>query len=132
MHNLEENIYYKYLFIIGGIWVILASISLIIMSIFLESLFPVFGIIVLPSKIWIQTTLFLVGVLGIAYLFVSSDISKNHEIVIIGTIAKIGFFLICLIYFILGEIGFLTLMFASVDILFAVLYIEFLINYKTL
>jgi hypothetical protein len=129
---MEKRIYYKFLFLIGGIWNILASSSLIVMSIFLESIFPIFGITIPPSKIWLHSTLFLVAVLGIGYFIVSRDTSKNHEIVILGTIAKIGFFLLCLIYFILGDIGVLTLMVAGVDIVFAALYIEFLIYSKNL
>jgi len=127
-----KKIYYKYLFIIGATWNILASLSFILTSIFMRSAFPAYGIVVPISMIWLQSFLFLVANLGIGYFIVCMDISKNHGIVVIGIIAKLGYFLISLIYFIIGDIGFLTLSFASVDILFSILFIEFLLNHKKL
>ena len=129
---MDKKNYYKYLFIIGAIWNILASLSFILTSIFNLSAFPAYGIAVPISMIWLQSFLFLVANLGIGYFIVSMDISKNHGIIVIGIIAKIGYFFICLIYFIIGDIGLLTLLFASVDIVFSILFIEFLLNYKRL
>jgi len=128
----NKKTYYKYLFVCVGFWNLIASTSFIITSIFLKSTFPAYGVAVPPSMIWLQSTLFLVVVLGIGYFIVSKDITKNHGIVIIGIIAKLGFFTICLIYFILGDIGILTLLIASVDIAFSILFIEFLLNFKKL
>ena len=127
---MDKNTYYKYLFVIGAIWNILASLSFIMTSIFMRSAFPAYGIAVPISMIWLQSFLFLVANLGIGYFIVSLDIGKNHGIVIIGIIAKLGYFLISLVYFIIGEIGLLTTLFASVDIISSILFIEFLINYK--
>ena len=127
---MDKKAYYRYLFIIGAAWNILASLSFILTSIFMRSAFPAYGIAVPISMIWLQSFLFLVANLGVGYFIVSLDISKNHGIVIIGIIAKLGYFLISLNYFIIGDIGLLTLLFAGVDIIFSILFIEFLINYK--
>jgi hypothetical protein len=129
---LDKKVYYKFLFIIGATWNILASLSFIMTSIFMRSAFPAYGITIPISMIWLQSFLFLVANLGIGYFIVSLDISKNHGIVVIGIIAKVGYFLISLVYFIIGDIGILTLLFASVDIVFSILFIEFLINYKNI
>ena len=129
---MDKKSYYKYLFVIGAAWNILASLSFIFTSIFNLSAFPAYGIAIPISMIWLQSFLFLVANLGIGYFIVIMDVSKNHGIVIIGVIAKLGHFLICVIYLIIGDIGILTLLFASVDVIFAVLFIEFLINYKKL
>jgi len=128
----NKKTYYKDLFVFVGFWNLIVSTSFIITSIFLVSTFPTYGVAVPPSMIWLQSTLFLVIVLGIGYFIVSKDITKNRGIVIIGIIAKLGFFTICLIYFILGDIGILTLLIASVDIAFSILFIEFLLNFKKL
>jgi len=129
---MDKNTYYKYLFVVGATWNILASLSFIMTSIFMRSAFPAYGIAIPISMIWLQSFLFLVANLGIGYLIVSLDISKNHGIVVIGIIAKIGYFLISLAYFVIGDIGILTLLFAGVDIIFSILFIEFLINYKNI
>ena len=129
---MDKKVYYRYLFIIGAIWNILASLSFILSSIFMLSIFPTYGVAVPISMIWLQSFLFLVINLGIGYLIVSFDINKNHGIVVIGIIAKLGYFLISLIYFVIGDIGMSALLSASVDIIFSVLFLEFLINYKKL
>lgn len=129
---MDKRVYYKYLFIIGAIWNIVASSSFILSSIFMSSIFPTYGVAVPISMIWLHSFLFLVINLGIGYLIVSFDISKNHGIVIIGIIAKLGYFLISLIYFIIGDIGLPALLSASVDVIFSALFIEFLYNYKKL
>lgn len=129
---MDKKVYYKYLFIIGAIWNIVASLSFILSSIFMSSIFPTYGVAVPISMIWLHSFLFLVINLGIGYLIVSFDINKNHGIVVIGIIAKLGYFLISLIYFVIGDIGMPALLSASVDIIFSVLFLEFLINYKKL
>ncbi len=103
---MDKKNHYKYLFIIGAAWNILISLSFILTSIFNLSAFPAYGITVPISMIWLQSFLFLFANLGIEYFFIS------------------------LIYFIIGEIGLLTHLFAGVDIVFSILFIEFLLNYK--
>ncbi len=127
---MDKKVYYNNFFRTVAAWNILASLSFIFTTIFMISAFPAYGIAVPISMIWIQSFLFLVANLGIGYFIVSMDISKNHGIVVIGILAKLGYFLICLIYFIIGDVDILTLLFSSVDILFSILFIEFLINYK--
>ena len=103
-----------------------------ITSIFLVPMFPTYGVTVPPSMIWLQSALFLIIVFGTGYFIVSKDITKNHGIVIIGIIAKLGIFTIFLIYFIKGDIGILVFLLASVDIAFPILFMEFLLNFKKL
>ena len=100
---MDKNTYYKYLFVVGATWNILASLSFIMTSIFMRSAFPAYGITVPISMIWLQSFLFLVANLGIGYFIVSLDISKNHGIVVIGIIAKLGYFLINLINLLLDK-----------------------------
>ena len=130
--TMNKRRYYKYLFIFGGLYNLIVSTSFIITSIFLVSMFSAYGVVVPPSMIWLQSALFLIIVFGIGYFIVSKDITKNHGIVIIGIIAKLGIFSIFLIYFIKVDLGILVLLLASVDIAFPILFIEFLLNFKKL
>ncbi len=84
------------------------------------------------GTIWLHNYLFLIFTFGIGYIFVSLDISKNYGIIKNGIIAKTGFFIISLIYFILEEKNFLIVILGGLDILFVCLFIEFLLNYKKL
>ena len=57
---MDKKVYYKYLFIIGAIWNILASSSFILSTIFMLSIFPTYGVAVPVSMIWLHSFLFLV------------------------------------------------------------------------
>lgn len=67
---------------------------------------------------------------GIGYIMVSRDITKNHGIIFIGVIGKILFFIDCIIALLLNEGNFFLLLTGSVDLIFAILFIEFLLAAK--
>ena len=64
------------------------------------------------------------------YYWVSSDINQNNALVKTGLISKALFFLIMLGYTISGDFNWLAMIPASIDLIFAMLFIEFLKNYK--
>lgn len=72
---------------------------------------------------------FIVG-FGIGYFIVSRDVSKNHGIVVVGAFAKIVFFTDCVVTVALAQASAALIAFGSVDLLFAVLFIEFLLWIK--
>jgi len=132
--------YYKSMFLIAGIWNI--GLGLIIM-LFYPILFPLMGITMPNSSMWIQATLLLVIVFGVAFIFVSLNPEDNKSIVRIGAIEKIAFFILFYWYATNGSpltlfvnpILFFTtlnlniLMIAIVDLAFGLLFIEFIVRY---
>lgn len=70
--------------------------------------------------------------LGIGYFMVGLNIDKNHGIVTIGAIAKILVFIFFLAYFSLGVVQIDNVLIGTGDLIFAILFIEFLVNYKKL
>ena len=126
---MEKDNYYKYLFLIGALWNIILGILFFSMSIMDPT--SVFTTeIIIPSLYSTHAFLLLVIAYGIGYYLVSRDIDQNQGVVIIGIIGKILFFLCSVVYFSLGEIDVLKLIIATGDLVFACLFIEFLIYKK--
>lgn len=125
----KEN-YYKYMFIISGIYNCLNATIFITVSLAMPDIFPLFGVAVPISNVWLHLSLILIAIFGIGYFIVATNLKENHGIIIIGTISKLCFFVITLIYWILGDLGIIIVLLGSVDILFAILFIEFLFKYK--
>ena len=123
--------YYKILFIIAGIWNLGAAISCWIGSVFMPDVFfKMFGMPSAVSLFSFHAMFWFILAFGIGYLIVSRDITKNHGIVFIGMLAKILFFIDCIITLILKEANIMLLMTGIVDLIFAALFIEFLLKTK--
>jgi purine-cytosine permease-like protein len=72
----------------------------------------------------------LVFIIGIGYYIVSRDIDKNHGVVILGAIGKFYMIILFSIYFAQGYSNFLPVIPAIGDLIFGILFVEFLISYK--
>ena len=66
--------------------------------------------------------------LGIGYYWVSKDVSRNHAIAKLGMIGKLGVFAIFVGHLIEGDIPFALATPAVIDLIFAVLFLEFLLR----
>jgi tryptophan-rich sensory protein len=121
--------YYKNLFLIGALWNLLIAVICSAGCIFLQTpFFKAFGI-PLPSTLFPYVALFsVVLALGIGYYLVSMDISNNHGIITIGIIGKVLIFICCLSFFLLGDANSLLLVPGIGDLVFAILFLEFLIK----
>jgi len=123
---LDKRKYYKYLFIISAIYTWLAAGSLYITS-YLGTPAFLYG-----SMIYYQGFILSVIIFGIGYLIVGLNIDRNHWIVLIGIIGKLLVFVFFTIIYINGAIALFKLIIAIGDLIFAILFIEFLLNFKKL
>ena len=121
---MERKVYYKYMFIVGAIWNLAVAISLLIMSYFINLGFSTLGLI------YYQGFLNSVILFGIGYYIVGRDINKNHAIVLLGIAGKITVFTFFLAYFLLGIMTIFEVIAGTIDLIFACLFIEFLINFE--
>jgi hypothetical protein len=123
--------YYKTLFLIAGIWNIGAAIPCWIGSVFMPDMFfKMFGMPSAVSLFPFHAMFWFILAFGIGYLIVSCDITKNHGIIFIGMLAKILFFIDCIITLISKEANIMLLTTGIVDLIFAALFIEFLLKTK--
>jgi len=127
---LDKEKYYKYLFIVAGLYNIINSLIFLLASLFMIEVFPMFGVAVPPSFVWLHLTLLLIIMFGIGYFIVARDLSDNHGVVVIGGLSKVIFAAVTFIYMILGEVGFMVFALGAVDIVFVCLFVEFLLKYK--
>lgn len=76
-----------------------------------------------------QLFLALVFVIGIAYWWVGSDISRNHEIVKFGILAQSSVFIVLAYHTLVGNVHPLYLIPGVIDLVFAILFGAFLSTY---
>jgi hypothetical protein len=127
---LEKKRYYKYLFLSGAIWNIFVAISCILASIYLLDISSLFGMKKPPNLMWFHLYFGYVFIFGIGFYYVSKDINKNHVVVLLGILEKLLVFVASLIYFILADINSIAISLVFIDLIYACLFIEFLINYE--
>ena len=121
--------YYKKMFFIGAIWNWVATLTF---AIGWKFLFPLFGMAFPNYLVFYMMFLGLAFVFGIGYFWVSRDISLNHDIVRMGIIGKMIVFVSMLLAWIGGEIPMIVVGSGVVDLIFAILFIEFLMTYRKL
>jgi hypothetical protein len=129
---MNKKKYYKILFLIGGFYNIIGAILLGVLPIFFDGIFPFFGITNPNNLLFVHIFTAIIASVAIGYFMLFKDISKNHGLVIVGAAGRAVTFIIALIYLIQGDCNWLFLVLLSPDIIQAVLYVEFLINYKTI
>jgi len=119
--------YYKKMFFIGAIWNWVATLTFILGY---KILFPLFSMELPIYPVFMMMFLWLAFFFGIGYYWVSRDIYKNHDIVRLGIIGKLMVFVYLLWAGITGEVAIILVGPGIVDLVFAILYIEFLMTYK--
>jgi hypothetical protein len=124
---MDRKAYYKRLFIIGAIWNWGAGLLFFFWS---DPIYSVLGMKAINYPGVMQMAMALVFVFGIGYYWVSKDISMNHDIVKLGIIAKILIFFVFSYHTLVGNIPPQLGLSGVVDLVFAVLFLEFLMNMK--
>ena len=125
---MKKSSYYKGMFLVAGLWnLVLAVPSWLGTLIMPESSSRIFGMAP-PAVLFPYHAMFwFVMAFGVGYLIVSRDITKNHGIVTIGIIGKTLFFIDCLITLILKQANVVLLLIGIGDLIFACLFLEFLL-----
>lgn len=125
---MDRETYYHKLFIIAALWNIVISISLLTLLALQLDVWDLMGIIRPNSFIWLQEFLLLVGVFGIGYYAISKNLKDNHVTVLMGIVGKSGVFSLNLYYFLIQEVGISVMLLGCGDLIFAILFIEFLLS----
>lgn len=123
---MDKKEYYKYLLIVGAMWNLVLAIPMLIMSFLGASGFT--G----ASLMYYQGFFIAVIIFGCGYLTVGLNLDENHGLIFFGVIGKILVFIFFLVYAVQGHIPFYMVLAGVGDLVFAVFFIEFLLNYKKL
>jgi hypothetical protein len=127
---MDKNKFYKIGFLVDGIYVIFATVLFFVLSLLGDGIFTLMGMIAPASLFFMHAMLGIIFSYGFAYLIKSRDINKNQGINIPAIIGRASFVACCIAYFVLGEANFMVLLLGSVDVLFEIFHVEFMINYK--
>ena len=117
--------YYKWLFIIGALWNWGAGVLFFFWS---ACILAWLNMQPLNYPGVMQLAMALVFAIGIGYYWVSKDIYKNHDLVKVGIIAKTLACLVLVYHYFIGNFHLLLALCGIVDLIFAFLFIEFLMN----
>jgi hypothetical protein len=119
--------YYRKLFFIGALWNWAATLTF---AAGYPVLFPLFGMAMPTYPVFFLMFLGLAFVFGIGYYMVSRDLVRNRDIATLGVIGKLFVFVALLWAGISGQIHFIMIGAGIVDLIFAILYMEFLSTLK--
>ena len=125
---MTKNKYYKGLFLVGAIW------NWVIASTFFFAYKPIIkslGMTPLQYALPLQLAMALVFVYGIAYFYVYKNPVRNRDCAKLGVYSKTMVFVLLIYYWAVGEVVFDLVIPGIVDLVFAVLYLEFLLRFKS-
>lgn len=129
---MNKAIYYKVLFIIAGVSNIVLAFVFALLYYLLDDL-SFFGIEKSGQVyLWLGSFAILVCVFGFMFILVGMDIRRNHLVISGGLIWKFAYFILVLVAFIIDKAGWPLLVVSIANLIFAVLFIEFFVNYKKL
>ena len=112
--------------LLQGLWNLIIGIPILILSYFTNPGLSLVGL--LNYQLWFYAVI----LFGIGYYTVGKNIDKNHIVIALGATGKIIVFIHIIAYFLINVID-ITYFIAGIgDLIFAILFIEFLVNYKKL
>ncbi|TFG17397.1 MAG: hypothetical protein EU531_03430 [Promethearchaeota archaeon] len=130
---MDKRKYYKIVFLSGSLWNIAIAVIFTLLTLFaLPLAATLFELATPPSLVFIYAFLALVFAIGIGLYTVSVDIDKNHGVVQMCAVEKYLVFIVFLIFFIMGDYNVGLFLPVVVDLIYGVLFTEFLLNYKKL
>ena len=125
---MSNESYYRQLFFVGALWNFGAAFIFYFLH---EPVFSFLGMQPLGDTLFIQLFAMSVFLFGMGYYWVSRDLIRNHGILILGIVGKLLVFTIVGYHLLVhGCIHWLIASAGGVDVIFAALFIHFLIDFK--
>ena len=126
MPAIAQTINWKYVFLLKAAINWVESVVLLFADPWIRS---ALSLKPLTNPEYSQLFLALVFVIGIAYWWVGSDISRNHEIIKFGILAQSSVFIVLAYHTLVGNVHPLYLIPGVIDLVFAILFGLFLSSY---
>lgn len=124
---MHRKSYYRWLFIVAALWNWGAAVQFFF---WYDPIFALLKMAPINHPSIMQLAMGLVFALGVGYYLVSRDISKNHDIVKVGIIGKLLAFAVFTYHYMLGSLSVAILLCGVVDLVFGILFLEFLMTMK--
>jgi len=132
---MDKEKYYKYMFLSAFIFNFVSGLLFAVLPIFVEGFLPFLGIENPPSMFFLHLVVLCVWSFAIFYLLAMNNLPKAKILSLVAGIAKILFFLIVFIYFILdvtavaSGCNWIAVLLMSIDGIQGVMYLEFYFRY---
>ena len=135
---MDKEKYYKYMFLSGVLYNLGAGLLFGLLPIFITGFLPAFGIANPPSLVFLHMIIVLVFGYALAYFLAMKDLPKARNIALTGGVAKIAFFLLAVLYFILdlttpiSGCGWPMVLILVPDLIQGSMFLEFYFRYDKL
>ncbi|NHI93992.1 MAG: hypothetical protein EAX96_16000 [Candidatus Lokiarchaeota archaeon] len=122
---MDREAFYKYLFLIAGIYNIAVAVPMLLAYPFM---LPVLGLSLPNYTLWMYLFFAYVIMFGGAFIWISTSLKEHKNLAVLGLIEKI-ISSILFINFVFSSGSIMLLIFGLIDLVFAVIFAEFLYNY---
>ena len=127
---MDKNSYYKYLFLIAALWNWVIAIMFMLLPILSPSSAADFEMEIPPTWYFVEGFFWFVFLFGLLFYATAKNLEKYHDLAIIFVAEKVGIFIISLVFFLIGDIGIDAFLITVGDLIFGILFLEFLIKFK--
>ncbi|MBC21320.1 MAG: hypothetical protein CMG54_02300 [Candidatus Marinimicrobia bacterium] len=127
MLSKQQKIFYKKMFFFSAIYNWIISISFFFGY---KAILPLLSMKPPIYSVFLLIMLFFVFVIGMGYYWVSSDINKNHDIIKMGALMKLGVVVLISWACLSNQIHPILIVPAIGDLIFILFFISFLKEYK--
>ena len=127
---MDKNSYYKYLFLIAALWNWVIAIMFMLIPILSPSSAADFGTEIPPTWYFAEGFFWFVFLFGLLFYVTAKNLEKYHDLATIFVAEKVGIFIISLVFFLIGDINIDTLLITVGDLIFGILFLEFLIKFE--
>ena len=124
---MDRERYHRLLFLIAALWNWTLAIAFFALPRIDVGYFAAFGLEIPKTMLWFDSLMGLIFVFGIGFFFVSQNMMENHGLITMAVFEKTWFFLAGVTWFFLGQASLWVVLFATVDLIFGILFIEDLI-----
>jgi len=131
--DMNKRKFYKLVFLSGALWNMAIGVIFTLLALFaFPTTATLFELDIPPSFVFIYGFLALVFAIGIGLYTVSVNIDKNHGVIQMCAVEKYMVFFVFLIFFLKGDYNIGLFLPVVVDLIYGILFTEFLVNYKKL
>ncbi len=129
---MDREQYHRLLFLIAALWNWTLAIAFFALPRIDVGYFAAFGLEIPNTMLWFDSLMGLIFVFGIGFYFVSQNMMENHGLIMMALFEKTWIFLAGVSWFFLGQASLWVVLFATVDLIFGILFIEDLIAIRKL
>ncbi|MFX1604850.1 MAG: hypothetical protein ACFFDD_02980 [Promethearchaeota archaeon] len=121
---MDRERYHRIMFLVAALWNWVLAIAFLILPRINMNYFLAVGLVVPNTMLWFDSFMGLIFAFGLGFFFVSKGVKENHGLIQMAIFEKSWVFLIPALWFVFGQASIWVIAFATVDLIFGLLFIE--------